>query len=109
ELSALGRMRPAGMVAFEARDPARQKRYSGENRNVALAPEYEKAFRSNERAWTWFSATPPSYRRPATWWVMSARKEETRQRRLATLIDDSAAGRKVKPLTPPGTRREAKR
>jgi hypothetical protein len=45
---------------------------------------------------------PPSYRRPATWWVMSAQKEETRQRRLATLIADSAAARKIKPLTPPG-------
>jgi uncharacterized protein YdeI (YjbR/CyaY-like superfamily) len=102
ELTALGRMHPAGLAAFAARDPARQKRYSGENRNVTLAPEYEKRFRADGKAWAWFAAMPPSYRRPATWWVMSARQEETRQRRLATLIADSAAGRKVKPLTPPG-------
>ena len=67
-----------------------------------LAPEYERQFRAERQAWAWFEAMPPSYRRPATWWVMSAQKEETRQRRLATLIADSAAGRKVKPLTPPG-------
>jgi uncharacterized protein YdeI (YjbR/CyaY-like superfamily) len=103
ELSALGKMHPAGMAAFAARDPARQKRYSYENRNVALAAEYEKQFRADRKAWAWFEAMPPSYRRPATWWVMSAKQEETRQRRLATLIADSAAGRKIKPLTSTGT------
>jgi uncharacterized protein YdeI (YjbR/CyaY-like superfamily) len=102
ELTALGRMHPAGRAAFEARDPARQNRYSGENRNVTLVLEYERQFRADRRAWAWFEAMPPSYRRPATWWVMSAQKEETRQRRLATLIADSAAARKIKPLTPPG-------
>ena len=71
-------MHPAGIAAFEARDPARQKRYSFENRDVALAPAYEKQFRANQKAWAWFQAKPPSYRRPATWWVMSAKKEETR-------------------------------
>ena len=105
ELTGLGRMHPAGVAAFEARDPVRQKRYSYENRQVSLAPEYEKAFRADKKAWGWFEAMPPSYRRPATWWVMSAKKEETRQRRLATLIADSAAGRKIVPLTPTGTRK----
>jgi uncharacterized protein YdeI (YjbR/CyaY-like superfamily) len=109
ELTALGRMHPAGLAAFAARDPARQKRYSFENRNVSLAPAYASAFRDNTKAWAWFAAMPPSYRRPAIWWVMSARKEETRQRRLATLIADSAAGRRIKPLTPPGKPREVKR
>src|SRR5262249_34700366 len=109
ELIALGRMESAGIAAFAARDRVRQKRYSYENRDVALAAEYEKQFRSNKAAWNWFTAMPVSYRRPATWWVMSAQKEETRQRRLAILIDDSAVGRKIKPLTPSGTAREAKR
>ena len=108
ELTALGRMHSAGMAAFEARDPARQKRYSGENRDVTFSAEYETAFRANRKGWTWFSAMPISYRRPATWWVMSARKEETRQRRLETLIAESAAGRKIKPLTRPGEGREVK-
>ena len=74
---------------------------------MALAPDYEKQFRANRKAWAWFEAMPPSYRRPATWWVMSAKKEETRERRLATLIADSAAGRKIKPLTPTGTGSDA--
>jgi uncharacterized protein YdeI (YjbR/CyaY-like superfamily) len=98
-------MHPAGIAAFEARDPARQNRYSNENRTVTLAKEYENQFRADKEAWTWFETMPPSYRHPATWWVMSAKKEETRQRRLATLIADSAAGRKIAPLTPPGTRK----
>src|SRR5882724_2720247 len=103
ELTELGRMHPAGLKAFEARDPARQNRYSFENRDVTLAPVYEKEFRANKKAWSWFEKMPPSYRRPATWWIMSAKQEETRLRRLATLIADSAAGRKIKPLTPTGT------
>jgi uncharacterized protein YdeI (YjbR/CyaY-like superfamily) len=109
ELTALGRMHPAGLQAFETRDPERQKRYSSENRDVALAPDYERQFRADPKAWAWFQAMPPSYRRPATWWVMSARKEETRLRRLATLIADSAMGRKIKPLTLPGKPRDVRR
>ncbi|HZP19348.1 MAG TPA: YdeI/OmpD-associated family protein [Bauldia sp.] len=101
ELKAAGEMKPAGLAAFEERDPARQKKYSYENRDVAFSAEYEKKFRANRKAWDWFQARPPSYRRPATWWVMSAVKPETRDRRLATLIADSAAGRKIKLLTPP--------
>jgi uncharacterized protein YdeI (YjbR/CyaY-like superfamily) len=101
ELREAGRMHPAGMAAYEARDPARQKRYSGENRDAALSATDEEAFRANRRAWDYFSAMPPSYRRPAIWWVVSAKKEETRQRRLATLIADSEAGRRIKPLTVP--------
>ena len=101
ELKAEGRMHPAGLAAYEARDPKRQNRYSFENRNAALSAEDEKAFRANKKAWEDFSARPPSYRHPAIWWVVSAKKPETRERRLATLIEDSAAGRKIKPLTLP--------
>jgi uncharacterized protein YdeI (YjbR/CyaY-like superfamily) len=101
ELKAAGRMHSAGLTTYEARDPERQKRYSGENRDAALSTADEKAFRANKQAWKHFSAMPPSYRRPAIWWVVSAKKEETRQRRLATLIADSEAGRKIKPLTVP--------
>jgi len=60
--------------------------------------------KANSHAWDFFQAQPPSYRKPATWWVMSAKKEETRRQRLATLIEDSAAGRRIAPLTPPGKR-----
>jgi len=100
ELKADGRMHAAGLVAYETRDPERQKRYSHENRTSAvLAPAEERAFRANKKAWEYYSAMPPSYRRPAIWWVVSAKREETRARRLHTLIADSAAGRKIKPLT----------
>ena len=105
ELSRLGRMRPAGLRAFEARREKASGTYSYEQRYAAtLDPDGEKRFRANRRAWDFFQAQSPSYRRAATWWVVSAKKEETRRKRLATLIEDSAAGRTVKPLTRPGTR-----
>ena len=101
ELKAEGRMHPAGLAAYEARDPKRQNRYSFENRNAALSAKDDKAFRANRQAWENFSAFPPSYRHPAIWWVVSAKKPETRERRLATLIDDSAAGRRIKQFISP--------
>jgi uncharacterized protein YdeI (YjbR/CyaY-like superfamily) len=101
ELKARGLVHEAGLAAYEKRDPKLQKRYSFENRDVKLAAEYEKTFRANRKAWSNFEAMAPSYRHPAIWWVMSAKQEETRQRRLKALIADSAAGRKIKPLTPP--------
>jgi uncharacterized protein YdeI (YjbR/CyaY-like superfamily) len=101
ELTAQGRMRPAGLAAFEARSEARSAIYSYEQRHLAkLEPAEEAAFRANETAWDWFSARSPSYRRTATYWVVTAKRPETRARRLATLIEDSAAGRTVAPLTP---------
>lgn len=102
ELGKSGRMHPAGAKAFETRDLSKQKRYSNENRDVGLDPAYEKKFRANKKAWADFQSRPPSYRKPAVWWVMSAKQEATRERRLATLIADSEAGRTVKPLTRPG-------
>jgi uncharacterized protein YdeI (YjbR/CyaY-like superfamily) len=101
ELTAQGRMRPAGRAAFEARSEARSGVYFYEQRHIAaFAPEDEARFRADEAAWGWFQKRPASYRTAATYWVVSAKKPETRARRLATLIEDSAAGRPVKPLTP---------
>ena len=101
ELTAQGRMRPAGLAAFEARTDARSAVYSYEQRHAAaFAPEDEARFRANAVAWGWWENRPPSYRTAATYWVVSAKKAETRVRRLDTLIEDSAAGRTVKPLTP---------
>ncbi len=99
ELSRLGRMRPAGVKAFEERgrtEPA----YSYENTR-ALDPPYERTLRGNKKAWTFFQAQPPSYRRVASWWVMSAKREETRQKRLATLIGDCEQGRRIAAVTRP--------
>ena len=99
ELIAAGRMRPAGLAAFAARTDDRSAIYSHERRNAAkLEPEQEARFRADEAAWAWFQARAPSYRRQALHWVASAKRPETRERRLAALIEDSAAGRAVKPL-----------
>jgi uncharacterized protein YdeI (YjbR/CyaY-like superfamily) len=96
-----GRMRPAGLAAFEARTEERSAIYSYEQRHLAaLDPDEDAAFRANEIAWERFQALPPSYRRTAIYWVVTAKKPETRVRRLATLIEDSAAGRRLKQLTP---------
>jgi uncharacterized protein YdeI (YjbR/CyaY-like superfamily) len=94
-------MRPAGLAAFEARTEERSAIYSYEQRHLAaLDPDEDAAFRANEIAWERFQALPPSYRRTAIYWVVTAKKPETRVRRLATLIEDSAAGRRLKQLTP---------
>jgi uncharacterized protein YdeI (YjbR/CyaY-like superfamily) len=105
ELVAEGRMRPAGLAAFEARSDDRSAIYSYEQRHEArLAPDEEREFRSNARAWEFFQAQPRSYRRPALWWVVSAKREETRARRLRTLIEDSANGRRLRHLSRPARR-----
>ncbi|HJR45196.1 MAG TPA: YdeI/OmpD-associated family protein [Actinomycetota bacterium] len=97
ELKKLGLMHPAGLKAFQERDPRKTSQYSFEN-----APEFsaaqKKTFKANRKAWEFFQAQPPGYRRTATWWVVSAKKEETRDRRLSTLIEDSAAGRRIAQL-----------
>ena len=104
-LRAEGRMRPAGEAAFARRRAERSGVYSYEQRrNPELEPDAEAQFRADEAAWTYWSARPPSYRRQATWWVISAKRPETRARRLATLIADCAAGRTIKALTPPAKR-----
>jgi uncharacterized protein YdeI (YjbR/CyaY-like superfamily) len=104
ELERDGRLAEPGRRVFHTRDPAKQQRYSFENRDAALDPAEEKQFRANKAAWKHFSEMPKSYRHPAVWWVVSAKRPETRERRLATLIGDSAAGRKIKPLSRPGGR-----
>jgi uncharacterized protein YdeI (YjbR/CyaY-like superfamily) len=102
-----GRMRPAGEAAFARRRDDRTAVYSHEQRrNPQLSPEEQAQLEADEAAWAYFSARPPSYRRQATWWVISAKRPETRARRLATLIADSAAGRPIKPLTPPAKRKD---
>jgi uncharacterized protein YdeI (YjbR/CyaY-like superfamily) len=86
ELIAEGRMRPAGMKAFEARKENRSGIYAYENRPRNLPAPYEKKFKKNPEAWKAFQALPPSYRRTAIWWIVSAKKEETKLSRLDQLI-----------------------
>jgi uncharacterized protein YdeI (YjbR/CyaY-like superfamily) len=105
ELVAEGRMQPAGLAAFEARSDDRSAIYAYEQRHdPKLAPDQEREFRANERAWAFFETQPPWYRKNAIWWVVSAKREETRTRRLHTLIDDSANGRRLRRLTAPARR-----
>jgi uncharacterized protein YdeI (YjbR/CyaY-like superfamily) len=94
-LTKAGRMAAPGHAAFNARDPARTGLYSFENRNPVFDAATAKRFGSRKKAWAFFEAQPPGYRRTATHWVMSAKREETRERRLARLIEDSAAGRRL--------------
>lgn len=103
ELTKSGLMQPAGLQAFERRDEAKSAIYSYEQRHNATLPDaYEKRFRANELAWDFFQSQAPWYRRTATYWVMSAKKEETRLKRLDTLIRDSAQQRSIGPLQRPG-------
>jgi len=98
-----GRMQPPGIAAFEARVAGKSGVYSFEQRQTAtLGDDFERQFRANAKAWAFFESQAPSYRRTATFWVMSAKQEATRERRLASLIADSAAGRRVGPLRRPG-------
>ena len=93
-----GRMRPAGLAAFARRTRERSRLYSFEQRPRALPPRYAKVLRSRPRAWDSFRAQAPWYRRATTWWVVSARREETRSRRLASLVQHSERGRPIPPL-----------
>jgi uncharacterized protein YdeI (YjbR/CyaY-like superfamily) len=95
ELTASGRMQPAGLTAFRKRDKKKAQRYSFENRPRELDASSRKQFTANQGAWAWFESQAPWYRRTATWWVMSAKKEETRSRRLATLIASSAQSKRA--------------
>jgi uncharacterized protein YdeI (YjbR/CyaY-like superfamily) len=106
ELIREGRMHPAGLAAYEARAPARTGVYSYEQRHEAkLDDAQDEQLRSNRRAWEFFQAQPPGYRQLAIYWVVSAKREETRARRLARLIEDSAQGRRIAQLAPPERRR----
>lgn len=96
ELIAEGRMAEAGIRAFEKRSDERSGVYSFEQRKEAkFDPALETRFRARAKAWRFFEAQPPGYRRLAAFWVMSAKKEETRLRRLAELIARSANGERL--------------
>lgn len=95
-LEAAGRMTAAGLAAFAARSKARTGRGSYEQRSpVKLSPEDIKMFRRHAAAWKYYGTLPPGYRKMVNWWISSARKPETRARRLAILIDACARGRRL--------------
>ena len=106
-LRTAGRMTQPGLAAYALRDPKRSYAYSFENRDRVFDPAYEGRFRAKKKAWTFFAAQPPGYRRIATHWVMSAKRAETRDRRFAQLITDSAAGRRIAAIAGPVSSRQA--
>ena len=100
ELSTMGSMHSAGLLAFQKREGKRSEIYSYEQRKVAKLPAaYEKEFRAHPTAWKFFRAQAPWYQRTAIWWVISAKKVETRLTRLATLIEDSEHQRTIRAMT----------
>ena len=100
ELTRQGRMRPAGLKAFELRGEKKSGVYSYENRHAAvLSKSAEKKFRASPAAWEFFRRQPTGYRKTTIWWVMSARREETWQKRLETLIADSSVRRRIGAMT----------
>lgn len=98
-LRTLKLVKPAGLEAFRDRD-TRAAPYSFETRPKTLGPAYQKKLKAHPRAWAFFQAQPPSYRRNVTFWVMSAKQEETRQRRLDVLIARAAKAQRIPPLAP---------
>jgi uncharacterized protein YdeI (YjbR/CyaY-like superfamily) len=98
ELEAAGRMHDSGRAAFGRRDANRSAIYAYENRQTELSPEYAKTFRSKKKAWKFFESQAPWYQRTSIHWVMSAKKAETRERRLATLMKVSAKGKPLPQL-----------
>ena len=97
-LIAADRVAPAGMRAYAARRADRIGVYSHDSGGSVFPPDLEARFRANERAWDFWNRQPPGYRRQMTWWVVSAKRDETRERRLFSLISEHAAGRRLDPL-----------
>lgn len=95
-----GLIEPSGKAAWKRRTEAKSSIYSYDQpkKQLSLSAEYRRRLEDNEAAWSDWQSRPPGYKRQVSHWIMSAKKEETRLRRLRKLIDDSAAARKVKPL-----------
>ena len=98
ELKKLGLMKPAGLAAYKKKEESNSKIYSFEQRTVKFTSQYERVFKKNKTAWNNFQSQPPYYRKTVTHWVMSAKQEETRLKRLKRLIKDSESGLKIKEM-----------
>jgi uncharacterized protein YdeI (YjbR/CyaY-like superfamily) len=98
-LTDLGRMQPTGLAAFRARKEDRSGIYSHEQGDVELPEPYRGLLRENRAAWEYFETQPASYRKAASWWIVSAKKDETRRKRLDKLVVHSAQGERVPQFT----------
>lgn len=97
-LLAEGLVKPAGIAIYEARDKNNARNASYEKKNIKLDKNYEAEVKQNDLAWTFFKNLAPSIKRATIWWVMSAKQEATRQKRLKVLIENSERGEKIPPL-----------
>ncbi|UXX79160.1 YdeI/OmpD-associated family protein [Reichenbachiella carrageenanivorans] len=86
---------PAGLAIYEQRDKSNTNQASFERKDVSLSPGYEEVLKKNEEAWNFFEGLSPSVKKASVWWVISAKQEATRQRRLKVLIESSAAREKI--------------
>jgi uncharacterized protein YdeI (YjbR/CyaY-like superfamily) len=98
ELTKAGRMHPAGIRAFESRDRRKDATYSYERPEMELSAEMLARFEADAAAWADWQSRPPSFRRRATYWVMSAKRPETRERRFAGLLESSREGKLPAPF-----------
>ena len=98
DLKKLGLMQPSGLKAFKKREEKRSRKASYEQKNVVLERKYENLFKANKSAWNYFTTQSPTYQKQTIWWIMSARKEETRMSRLDILIKSSEEKQVVPPL-----------
>ncbi len=98
ELSKLGLMKPFGLAVYNKRKKEKTGIYSFEQSANALSKEFEALFRKNKKAWEFFASRVASYRKPCIRWVMSAKQEETRLKRLKILINDSFQGKYIAPM-----------
>lgn len=98
ELTMLGLMNPDGLHAFSLRKENKSKVYSYENPVIAFDSSFEKKFKVNKQAWKYFQSTAPSYQKTTTRWIMSAKQEATRFKRLEELIRDCTLGKKIKAM-----------
>ena len=92
ELTKQGLMKPAGLASFENRQESKSKIYAYENAEVKLSTEFEKLFKANKKAWEYFQSLAPSYKKLSTHWVMRAKQDTTKIKRLKELIEDSEKG-----------------
>lgn len=93
KLTKLGKMKPAGLALYNIRKD--EEGYTSDSRRMSLDPKFEEELKASETAWAFFSGLAPSYKRDSIWWVMSAKREETRLKRFAILLASSKDGKKI--------------
>lgn len=106
ELLEAGMVAAAGRAAFETRDEKKSVLYSYEQRTRGFDAAHEAIFKRHRAAWEGFQKFPPSYRSAVSWWVMSAKRDETRERRMQRLMEYCARGERLDELVPPAKRKK---